>query len=77
MDAAQARLALAVFAGFLRDDPAAEDIALDAFDSLDDAAMSYAYLCGYLVVTLADALQVTAVEALDQVRAAIQKDLGP
>lgn len=53
VDPKEAALALSVVQGLLGDDPAAERMALEAFDSVDAAAKAYAYLVGYLIEEVA------------------------
>jgi hypothetical protein len=55
VDPKRAELALSVVQGLLHEDAAAERMAIEAFDSLEDAATAYAYLVGFLIEDLADA----------------------
>jgi hypothetical protein len=48
-------MALSVTEGMLRGDAAADDLAADAFDTAQDAALAYAYLAGFLLECLAEA----------------------
>ncbi|HEY9563983.1 MAG TPA: hypothetical protein VIR30_09460 [Nocardioides sp.] len=53
MDPSRAVLALSVVQGLMDEDPHAERMAAEAFDSTEEAAEAYAYLVGYLVEELA------------------------
>ncbi len=52
---ARARVALSLVEGVARGDEAAEDLLVDAFDGLGDAAAAHAYLAGFVLQALADA----------------------
>ena len=45
--------ALSLSAGVARADAAAEDLLVDAFDTLEEAAEAHAYLAGFLLEVLA------------------------
>ena len=68
MNATDARLALSLVEGFVRDAPGAEDMAVDAFDSLERAALAHAYLAGFVLEMLAEQLATTVAEAASIVR---------
>ena len=68
MDAQEASLALSIVEGLVQDAPGADDIALDAFDSLVAAALAHAYLAGFLLEMLAEHAGITPVEAAALVR---------
>jgi hypothetical protein len=53
VDQNRAALALSVVQGLMSEDPSAQRMALETFDSLEDASTAYAYLVGYLVEELA------------------------
>jgi hypothetical protein len=59
---------MTVVEGMLNDIPGATDMALEAFDSLDDAAEAYAYLAGFMVVILADRCHISTRDAIALVR---------
>ena len=69
MDPKDAGLALSVVQGLLGDDPAAERMALEAFDSVEDAAKAYAYLVGYLIEEVAAARRTSEATAIADLRA--------
>jgi hypothetical protein len=52
----------------LNHDPNAERTALEAFDSLEDAAMSYAYLVGFLIEDVAAAPRLFVSTAIAELR---------
>ena len=54
-DAELARRALALVEGVARGERAAENLLVDAFASVDEAARAHAYLCGFLLQLLAEA----------------------
>jgi hypothetical protein len=56
----------------LREDPAAERMAVEALDSLEDAATAYAYLVGFLIEDLADARRTSVAMAIAGVRARLR-----
>jgi len=68
VDSKRASLALSVVQGLLNDDPNAERMALEAFDSLEDAAMSYAYLVGFLIEDVAAARRLSVSTAIAELR---------
>jgi hypothetical protein len=68
VDPKRASLALSVVQGLLNDDPKAERMALEAFDSLEDAAMSYAYLVGFLIEDVAAARRLSVSTAIAELR---------
>ena len=68
MDPKRASLALSVVQGLLNDDPKAERMALEAFDSLEDAAMSYAYLVGFLIEDIAAVRRMSVSTAIAELR---------
>ena len=49
----EARLALALVAGLAEGDEAADELLVDAFDDLGQAARAHAYLAGFLLQALA------------------------
>jgi hypothetical protein len=63
VDPKRASLALSVVQGLLNDDPRAERMALEAFNSLEDAAMSYAYLVRFLIEDIAAARRNVGVDS--------------
>ena len=54
-----ARLALSLVEGTVRGDSAADDLLAEGFDDLEDAARAHAYLCGFVLETLAAARRET------------------
>ncbi|HEY7135532.1 MAG TPA: hypothetical protein VIB48_10740 [Acidimicrobiia bacterium] len=50
-----ARLALDLVEGCVRNDPAADSLLADAFDSAEEAAAAHAYLTGFVLQALAQA----------------------
>jgi hypothetical protein len=68
VDPKRASLALSVVQGLSNDDPNAERMALEAFDSLEDAAMSYAYLVGFLIEDVAAARRLSVSAAIAELR---------
>ena len=73
VDPNRARLALNVVQGVLDNDPKAEGMAPEAFDSLEEAAMSYAYLVGYLIEDVATARRMTVSTAIAELRARLSR----
>jgi hypothetical protein len=73
VDPSRARLALGVVQGLLDNNPKAEGMALEAFDSLEEAAMSYAYLVGYLIEDVAAARRMTVSTAIAELRARLAR----
>ena len=73
VDPNRARLALGVVQGLLDNDPKAEGMAPEAFDSLEEAAMSYAYLVGYLIEDVATARRMTVSMAIAELRARLAR----
>lgn len=53
-DRAQARLALSLVEGMLRGDAAVDNLVLEAFDDLEQAALAHAHLSGFLLQVLAN-----------------------
>lgn len=76
MDKVEARLALGIVEGLVRESPGAEELALDVFDSLEQAAVAYAYLSGFLLEILAENLGMTGAEAASLVRARLDRLAG-
>jgi len=72
VDPKRAELALSVVQGLLHEDAGAERMAIDAFDSLEDAATAYAYLVGFLIEDLADARRTSVAMAIAGVRARLR-----
>jgi hypothetical protein len=68
VDRGAAALALSVVQGLIDDDPAAEQVALEAFDSLEDAATAYAYAVGYVVTELATWQSRTPADVIAELR---------
>lgn len=68
MNATDARLALSIVEGLVRDAPGAEGVALDAFDSLEAAAVAHAYLAGFVLELLAEHAGVSPSDAAALVR---------
>jgi hypothetical protein len=68
VDRSAAALALSVVQGLIDDDPAAEQMALEAFDSLEEAATAYAYAVGYLVIELAALQACTPSDVIAELR---------
>lgn len=82
VDPKRASLALGVVQGLLNDEPKAERMALEAFDSREDAAMSYAYLVGFLIEDVAAARRLSVSAAIAELRtrllcAHICRSVGP
>ena len=50
-----ARRALALVEGVVRGEQAAENLLVEAFSSVDEAAHAHAYLCGFMLQMLATA----------------------
>jgi hypothetical protein len=69
MDRKRAALALSVVRGLLDDNPQAERMALEAFDTLEDAATAYAYLVGLLVEETATFRRQPVSVVIDDLRA--------
>jgi hypothetical protein len=68
-----ANLALSLVEGTVREEPAADDLLLDAFESLDEAATAHAYLAGFLIQFLAEARGDGILPTIDAVRALLQR----
>jgi hypothetical protein len=68
VDPKRASLALSVVQGLLNDDPRAERMALEAFNSLEDAAMSYAYLVRFLIEDIAAARRMSVSTVIAELR---------
>jgi hypothetical protein len=69
-----ANLALSLVEGTVRNDPAADALLLDAFDSLEEAATAHAYLSGFLIQYLAEARGGGISLTIDAVRALLQRE---
>jgi hypothetical protein len=61
-----------VVQGLLQEDPGAERMAVEAFDSLEDAATAYAYLVGFLIEDLAEARRTSVAVAIASVRSRLR-----
>ena len=65
---AGARLALSLAEAVARDERAANAFLVEAFDSLEDAALAHAHLNGFLLVALAAARRESVADAVSHVR---------
>lgn len=63
-----ARRALALVEGVARGEQAAENLLVDAFASVDEAARAHAYLCGFLLQLVAAAFGESTAGAAVRVR---------
>jgi hypothetical protein len=72
MNRRAAKVALSVIPGQLREDPKADEIALEAFGSLEEAASSYAYLAGFLLQSYGIATGQTAPQAAATIRSHLE-----
>ena len=73
MDPQEASLALSIIEGLVQDAPGADDMALDAFDSVEAAALAHAYLAGFLLEMLAEHAGMTPMEAAARVRTRLKR----
>jgi hypothetical protein len=63
-----ARLALSLVEGTVRGDPAADELLVDGFGDLGEAARAHAYLAGFVVEILAESRQETTAQTCALVR---------
>ena len=63
-----ARRALALVEGVVRGEQAAENLLVEAFSSVDEAAQAHAYLCGFMLQMLAAAHDESPTAAAARVR---------
>lgn len=73
MDREAARLALSLAEGAASNDSRADGLAVDAFDSVEDAAQAHAYLTGFLLQVLANERQETVQASAEHVKGLLNR----
>lgn len=73
MDHRRAMTALALAEGVARDDPTVDQVLVQAFDDMAQAAEAHAYLAGFLLQTLASASSEPIANTATYVRSLLQR----